>query len=405
MKNTTSSQIFLIHYGEIGLKGKNRSDFERKLRKNILYRLKNVISESSAPPQVKILQKYLTLTVPDKTNIAKVTAVLKKTYGIQWFAHTQTLPRASEIDQITKKLVLQANSNPKPNGSFKVSCKRADKTFPLKSPEIEKLIGRKIIANTKHSKVNLTKPDQEYFIEITPDQIYLFNQKIKGPGGLPVGSSGRVLVLLSGGLDSPVAANLMAKRGCNIDFLHFHVNIPQENSKMLRLVKKIQEYTDNGRLFLSSYLPFNMALVDIKTNYELVLFRRFVFRIAQKVCTKNNIHAIVTGDNLGQVASQTLENITASNDVLQNLVCYRPLIGFDKVEIITIAKEIGTYEISNEPGKDCCSIIDRHAKTRVSIEKIEQEENKIDNYEGLIKETLNEIYVLPTTNHNYPKIV
>lgn len=394
--------MFLIHYGEIALKGKNRRDFETALKRDILLKLKKISpgpsptpSQTSSPaastssnPKVSIKHKYLILEVDPAVDSQDVVSALEKVFGIAWFANTTEISRKSELDEIGKHIVKMAKPEASSDSTFKVSCKRADKRFQQKSPEIEREIGSQILQNTAYSKVNLTNPDHTYFTEIETDRIFIFNKKHRGPGGLPVGSNGRVLVLMSGGIDSPVAAYMMAKRGCAVDFLHFYVKEPAKNSKIIRLAQKVSEYTGNGKLFLAPYLPFNMQILEVDTVYELVLFRRFILKVAERICQKHQLKTIATGDNLGQVASQTLENMTAADDALINHTCMRPLLCLDKEEIITLAKKIGTYEISNEPHKDCCSIIDKHAKTRVGIEQIRIEEKKIPDYEKIIDETL-----------------
>lgn len=378
---------FLIHYGELGLKGANRKDFEYQLRRNILAKIRDIDTEA----ELEIKHKYFELRTSKNTDPQKVTARIKKVFGISWFTQATELPRESELKKISQKILELASHQADSQKTFKVSCKRADKRYPKTSPEIEKFIGREIIQNTDYNKVDLTDPDDAYFIEIEHDTIYVFDKKIQGLEGLPVGTSGRALVLLSGGIDSPVAAYMMAKRGCNIDFLNFYVNKPEKSSQIVKLASKIAEYTNHSLLIAAPYIHFNLAVSEIDTQYELVLFRRFMLRIAQKLCEENNYEALVTGDNLGQVASQTMENIEAATDALEKTLTFRPLIGMDKKEIIRIAKDIGSFELSIEPHKDCCSIIDQNAKTRVSINRIREEEKKLKNYQQLIDKTLEEI--------------
>jgi len=391
--------MFLIHYGEIALKGKNRRDFEMALKRDIQRRVEKVTSSSNSSgkipssrvtpsPKVSIRHKYLTLEVEPSANEQEIISALGKTFGIIWFANTIELSRKTELNEIAEHIIKLAKPDASAKQTFKISCKRADKKFPQTSPEVEREIGHQVLENTAYSKVDLTSPDHEYFIEIETDRIFIFDKKHRGPGGLPIGSNGRVLVLLSGGIDSPVAAYMMAKRGCAVDFLHFYVKEPDENSKIIRLAKKVSEYTGPGLVFLTPYLPFNMQILETKTVYELVLFRRFMFKVAERMCEKKRLKTIATGDNLGQVASQTLENMTAADDALINHTSMRPLLCLDKEEIITFAKKIGTYEISNEPHKDCCSIIDKHAKTRVEVKKIRAEEEKIPDYEKMLRDTL-----------------
>lgn len=386
------NSIFLVHYGELGLKGKNRSDFEHQLRKNIQSKLK-LSGINSSEFCVDLKHRYIQIQAQTKPQI--IQDMLTRTFGIAWFAHVQNLSKDSNLNQISKELIKLANKSADPQKSFKIKCKRANKKYAHTSPEIETYIGNKIQEHTKYCTVDFDNPDITLYIEINSDQIYIFDNKQRGLGGLPVGSSGKVLMLLSGGIDSPVAAYQMAKRGCAVDLIHFYVNKPKSQDKIVRLSRHISKYThfhkNKTRLFIVPYLPFNMAILDFKTKYELVLFRRFMLRIAEKLAQEQNIDAIATGDSLGQVASQTISNITAANNALKNKVCFRPLITYDKQEIVNLAKKIQSFNISNEPHKDCCSIIDKHAKTRVDLKKIENHEKKIPNYHKIVKETFSQI--------------
>jgi thiamine biosynthesis protein ThiI len=404
------TNTFLIHYGELGLKGQNRGDFEKALKDDLMLKLsnldfQNLKSQTSAQknldgkttcktypkPQFIPHNKYFILKVTPEIDTRQIITRIKRVFGIKWFAQVKEFSRDTSLAQVTDEIIELAIPKADPNRTFKIDCKRADKRFPKNSQEIETKIGTQVIEKTKYQNVDLTNPDDTYYLEITHSQILIFQHKISGPGGLPVGASGRVLVLLSGGIDSPVAAYLAAKRGCSVDFLHFYVNEPGENDKIPTLARQVARFTGNGKLYLAPYLPFNMEVLGIDTVYELVLFRRFMFKVAEKLIQKQNLKGLITGDNLGQVASQTIENLTAADDALENITCLRPLVGYDKFEIIEIAKEIETFKISNQPHKDCCSIVDRHAKTRVDLETIRREEEKLQDYEGLIKDTLEKI--------------
>lgn len=382
---------FLIHYGELGLKGQNRRDFESKLKKNIEQNL----SRDGISAKVSSEHRYFILKC-DSSLSERVIPVLDATFGISWYTEAHILPRTSKLTDIEKELLSIATTRADPSKTLKIKVKRADKTYPQNSPEIEKNLGATLLKKTTYEKVDLKDPDDEYLIEIAHEHIFIFTEKHRGPGGLPVGTGGNVLVLLSGGFDSPVAAYLMAKRGCTMNYLHFYVNEPKRNGKIPRIVRQLSKYTGPSELHLAPYLPFNMAILDTKTRYELVLFRRFMLRIAEELCRKHGYDAIITGDSLGQVASQTMENLSATQDALESTPILRPLISFDKEEIIEIAKRIGTFDISNEPEKDCCSIIDRNAKTRVTVEKIQEEEKGLQDYRTIIEETLSSTSTIPS---------
>lgn len=368
---------YLIHYGELGLKGNNRRDFENKLRKNILEKILPLDPKSA----LEIRHKYFVLKTITRKDL---TQAIAQVFGIKWFAKATTLPRAKTVKDLGAKAIKLIDPE---IPTFKISCKRADKTYPTISPEVEKQVGEVVLKKFKKLKVDLFNPLQEIRIEINTDAIFIYAKKEKGAGGLPVGTSGRVLVLLSGGIDSPVAAYMMAKRGCRVDFLNFYVT--KNDDKIKRLAEKLRDYTGpSSRLYFAPYVYFSTEVLNLNTEFELVLFRRFMLKVAEEICHRHHIAAIVSGDNLGQVASQTLENLVATEDALTDIPCFRPLIGLDKDEIIDIAKKISTFDISNEPHKDCCSLIDRHARTRVTVEKIKEEEVKIADYQGLLDKTL-----------------
>ncbi len=383
-----NEQSYLIHYGELGLKGKNRINFEQQLVKNI----KSSLNREQLTAEIELKHKLIQLTCkPEHGSKTQLNEILGRIFGISWFAKTETISRESNLGEIAQTVLSLAKPKASPKKTFRVTAKRADKRYLNSSKEIEELVGQDLLDKTDYKNVDLGSPDHTYFVEVDHDQIYVFDKKFRGAGGLPVDSSGRTLVLLSGGIDSPVAAWTMAKRGCAVDFLHFYVDKPDSKSKITRLSQKVSQWSGSSRLFTAPYLPFNLAITEIETEYELVLFRRFMMRVAERLCERKGIDAIATGDSLGQVASQTISNITAANDALESRVCFRPLLGYDKQEIISIAKKIGTFEVSNKPGKDCCSIIDRHAKTRVGLEKIRKEEGKFEDLLTIIDETIDEM--------------
>lgn len=380
--------IHLIHYGELGLKGKNRKDFEQRLRNNIAATLKR----AGLDGDIESKHRYFLLTTPKDADKQLAEQVLFATFGISWFAEITQLPPDASTEDITKLILPLAEKHQSPDHTFLVDVKRANKQYPMKSPEIEKAIGETIQKETTFEKFQYKNPDHTFHVEIATEGIYVFGEKHRGLGGLPVGSSGRVLLLLSGGIDSAVAAYFLAKRGCKVDFLHFYAQKPTEKGKIARLVQQISQFAGLGTLHIVPYLPFYLAVSDIDTKYELVLFRRFMLKLAESLCDSEGYNAIATGDCLGQVASQTLANLTATGDALDHTLCLRPLLGFDKEEVIKMAKDIGTYEISLEKEKDCCSIVDKHAKTTVKLEKIREEEGKLENYDEIMKETLGEVH-------------
>jgi len=374
--------IAVIHYSEIALKGKNRSFFENKLVNNIITSLKknNIRFESVSKEESRILCFFN----DEKTNVEKA---LKYVFGIKYFAFVEQVK--SEVDEIINKSIELI----KDKKSISLITKRADKRFPINSLELNIKIGEQ--ANNLGIKIDFKNAEQKLFIEILSKNTYLYTEKISGIGGLPVGSSGKVLVLLSGGIDSNLAAWLLMKRGCNVDFLHFHT-FPQNKivltTKIKKIVETLNSYQIKSRLYLVPYHNYQILTEGkIDQRLDLVVFKNFILRTAQELALKEDHKAIVTGDSLGQVASQTLQNIASTSNQVSILIL-RPLIGFDKDEIIEMTKKIGTYEESIKDYKDCCSIVAKKPLTSVSVEKIQKALSQIDMNE-VIQKTISEIEV------------
>lgn len=364
--------LILIHYGELALKGRNRRLYELKLKENI---------ERALGTRVKILEGRIIARggKPD---------VLALLPGIEWFAEAEAVSK--DIDSICSAVLELIR--PKVVGrrpSFGVFVKRADKSFPQTSIEVARRVGS-VVQSEYGLPVNLSAPELPIYIEIAR-QCYIHLERRRGTGGLPVGVTGDVLCLLSGGIDSAVASYLMMRRGCRVDFLHFHT-FPENDgvlgTKVSSVVEILDRYQYDSRLFLVPYYPFEIAVSSMPRlqGYELVLFRRFMARVAEKIARRYAYKAIVTGDCLAQVASQTLENLSCFSDACTLLVL-QPLISFGKSEIIDIAKRIGTYEKSIEPYKDCCSIVMRGARTRASVEMAKLFEEELG-MEGVVEAAL-----------------
>ncbi len=373
--------LTLVHYGEIALKGKNRRFFEDKLTENI---------KRATGGRVRKLESRLVVEDGNPEH-------LKYVFGISWFAPAYRVEKnlGAIVDFILKKVGERVGESK----SFGVFVKRADKRFPYTSPQIAGEIGAEV-ARKYGLKVRLKDPELPIYVEIAEDAFVYF-EKIRGLGGLPVSANGRVLCLLSGGIDSAVASYLIMKRGCRVDFIHFHV-FPQNKSvvdtKISDLVEVLNRYQFESKVFLVPYYPFQLALLNLDTDrktrgYELVLFRRFMLRVSERIANRYGYQALVTGDSLGQVASQTLENIRAVSEVT-SLPVFRPLIAFDKQEIIDIARRIETYEISIRPYKDCCSIVAPHPKTRANLERLKALEEKLG-IDEVVKKSLELADVYP----------
>ncbi len=378
----------VVHYHEIGLKGGNRRAFTKVLHRNLQNALKRFNAE------VQDLFDRLFVTVPSD-NFVDALLAAANVFGVAYVAPVRILPRS--VDAMVNAAVQTYNLVASEKGSFAVRVRRIDKSFPLTSQELERLIGQKVVDATG-APVNLNNPSVLISLRVYRDYVYQIGPKVQGVGGLPVGVTGKVLALLSGGIDSPVAAWLTMKRGCLVDFVHFHAMPNNEEAaagKVPKLVERI--VTPQGisaRLFLVPYHTFQLALLMSKVPpaLELVLFRRFMVKVANRIAKENGHQAIVTGDSLGQVASQTLENLTVVDNA-SDLSVFRPLITYDKREIVALAQRIGTYELSIQPYKDCCSLIARHPETRADLEEVLEAE-KLLPIEQLIERSLRETMVL-----------
>lgn len=348
----------LVHYSEIAIKGKNRPFFERKLIENIKRSLKC--------DSIKKYYGYILLKTKQNPEI------LKHLPGIASYSIIKT--SKLNIEDMKKTLLKIAEKK-----TFKIQTKRPNKKFPLKSPEVNTKLGKFLESKGYHAEFK--NPEIMYYIEITQQAVYIYKEKIKGPAGLPVGSSGKFISLLSGGIDSPVASYLMLKRGCTITFVHFYnstINTKKSMQKVKDLVKILSRY-QQSKLYL---VPFNEIQRDIIKNIpskqRMILYRRVMLHIASKISKKEKAKGFVTGDNLGQVASQTIENLNAIYNATNETIL-TPLISYNKDETVALARQIGTYETSIQPYEDCCSFfIAKHPEIKANLNKITQLETKLD---------------------------
>jgi thiamine biosynthesis protein ThiI len=387
------STVFVGHYSEIGLKGKNRRFFEDKLRKNIRFALRDISKGDEL--SVELRHKRLSISIENEIDEDAVSAKLKNVFGLVNFSVVKKIPSQSDaIMQTAFELMKGKTFN-----TFAVSCKRSDKNYPQTSVEVNVEVGACIVEKM-NKKVDLSHPDVTCYIEIMRENTFVYVGKQKGAGGLPVDVSGRVLTLMSGGLDSPIAAYYTMKRGARCEYIHFH-SYPYTSQASIDKVKSLIAVLNNYQFYAKVHMiPFSEAQEEIVLNcpdrMRIVLYRRFMMRIAQKVAEENNINAISTGDSLGQVASQTLANIRAINDVV-NLPVLRPLIGLDKNEIMDKAREIGTYSISILPHDDACSrFMPKQPVINAKLEDVYQAEKNLD-VDKIVEETLakREILYIP----------
>ncbi len=375
-----------LSYGELSLKGKNRGQFERKLRNRINRNLKRF--------DFKLIEDLSKLYVLiDPKDLEKITEKLKKVFGIVGI--NQSTKVSQEDEKIKEKVLEFANyAYEKGARTFKISVNRSNKGFPINSMDYAKEVGAFVLINSPFEKVKMKDPDVMIYIDIRKE-VYIYTTRIKTYGGLPLGSTGKGLVLLSGGIDSPVASFMMAKRGMRINFVTFN-SFPFTSKQALEKIKELTDiltdYTGKSRLYTINILKLQEE-INSKTRkeYATILTRRVMMRLSERLANTMQYQALITGESLGQVASQTLGGLTCTNACMEKLPVFRPLIGMDKTEIIDIAKEIGTYEKSIEPHEDSCVIFaPKHPVTNPKLEDILEEEAKIENYDELMNEIFNE---------------
>ncbi len=378
-------EIILIKNGELVLKGLNRNTFEDTLVRNIKKSL-SALGEFS----VKKAQSTIYIE-PENDDFDIDTALEKigKIFGIA--AYSRACVCEKDINHITAKSVPYLSDILKSAKTFKVEAKRSDKRFPLKSPEICMEIGGHLLKNFPHLKVDVHNPEITVYVEIRDFNAYIRAGQISGAGGLPVGTAGRAAILISGGIDSPVAAWTMAKRGLELNAIHFasppYTSVRAE-MKVKSLLEKVSEYSGIIRLGI---VPFTEIQQQIAENcpeeYFTLIMRRMMMRISERLAKERSCLALITGESLGQVASQTLPAL-AVTDTVCNMPVLRPLIGMDKEEIVEISRKIDTFEISIQPYEDCCTVFTpKHPKTRPTIEQCIAAEQKLD-IENLIEKAV-----------------
>ena len=375
-----------LSYGELSLKGKNRGQFEQKLRNKINRNLKEFDYKL-----VEDLSKLYVLI--DPKDLEKITEKLKKVFGIVGINQSS---RVSQKDEEIKAKVLEFANYAYEKGArtFKISVNRSNKEFPINSMDYAKEVGAFVLIDSPFEKVKMKDPDVMIYIDIRKE-VYIYTTRIKTYGGLPLGSTGKGLVLLSGGIDSPVASFMMAKRGMRINFVTFN-SFPFTSKQALEKIKELTniltDYTGKSRLYTINILKLQEEINGkTRKEYATILTRRVMMRLSERLANSMQYQALITGESLGQVASQTLGGLTCTNASVEKLPVFRPLIGMDKTEIIDIAKEIGTYEKSIEPHEDSCVIFaPKHPVTNPKLEDILAEEAKIENYEELMDEIFSE---------------
>ncbi len=369
-------EIVMLKYGEIILKGQNRYRFEEILIKNIKNALKSF-------GRIKVFSAQSTVYVDfldDETDISSAVDSLKKVFGVS--SLTRAYRASYDFDEAKAEAAEYLKFELMKAKTFKVAAKRADKRYPFNSMQIGAFMGEYLLQRFKNLSVDLHNPDIIVYVEVREGHLYIHSTPEKGAGGLPVGSSGHGLLMLSGGIDSPVAGYKMAKRGMRISAIHFEsppYTSERARIKVEKLAEKLSAYASDIKLYVVEFTEIQEKIRDIcRDDLFTVIMRRVMLRIANKVAAECGAGVVITGESLGQVASQTMNAIICTDSVSE-IPVFRPLIGDDKQEIIDVSYRIDTYDISIEPYEDCCTVFTpRHPKTSPKKEEVEFEESKLD---------------------------
>jgi thiamine biosynthesis protein ThiI len=363
--------IFVVHYAELGIKGRNRTVFESRLVSNIREQLKDL-----GVKKVRRRTGLIRLEIED----AVAPEATKRLLSVAGVATILPCTRVeSEADAIVAEAVARFKEK---KGSFRVTARRPDKNFPMTSQELAGTVGEAILNANPGLKVDLKNPEHTCWIELTDDGAYVASEKLKGVGGLPAGSSGKLVSLLSGGIDSPVASWMMLKRGAPIHFVHFH-NFPYTDRASIDIVKDLIAILNRtgikASISLINLTPVQEEIAAVcNPQFRVIHYRRFMFRIAERIALREKAGGLVTGESLGQVASQTVQNMRTIEAVTR-LPVLRPLIGMDKDEITERARKIGTFALSTRPHSDCCSLfMPDHPATKTFEDVVAEDEKKLD---------------------------
>ena len=371
-------EVILVKYGEIILKGLNRNRFEDMLISNI----KKVIGKKNIA-EIKKSQAVIYIAPSDTGDIDEMVAKLKKVFGIVFIAKAGVFKK--NMDTILTDGADYIASTLYGVSTFKVEAKRSDKAFPLKSPEISREMGGALLSRNPRLTVEVRNPEALVRVEIRENVAYVYTDtaRERGMGGMPTGSGGKATVLLSGGIDSPVAAWMIAKRGVELDAVHFFsppYTSERAKEKVITLAKIVASYTGRFNLYIVPFTEQQLAIRDNCPEEHLTLImRRMMMMTAERIALSKNSNALITGESLGQVASQTIHALAVTNECVETLPVFRPLIGMDKNEIVEIARKIETFETSILPYEDCCTVfVPKHPTTKPRLEKILESQDKID---------------------------
>ena len=387
-------QSFLIKYAEIGTKGKNRFLFEDALIKQIKHALrpvegKFIISKESGRIYMDAQGEY---------DYDEVIAALKRVFGIAWICPMFQIEK-TDFEEIKKEVTSYVDQvYEDKNFTFKVDAKRVDKKYPVSSEQMNRDLGEVILDTFPETKVDVHHPDVLLKVEVRK-LVNIYSVMIPGPGGMPVGTNGKAMLLLSGGIDSPVAGYMIAKRGVMIDAVYFHAppyTSERAKQKVVDLAKLVSRYSGPINLHVVNFTDIQLYIYEQCPHEELtIIMRRYMMKIAESIAKETGSLALITGESIGQVASQTVQSLAATNEVC-TMPVFRPVIGFDKQEIVDISEKIGTYETSIQPYEDCCTIfVAKHPVTKPNIKVIHKsEENLAEKIDELVKTALETVEVI-----------
>ncbi len=383
--------LILLKYGEIALKGLNKPLFERKLLDNIKSRLDRIGKFSVRRAQSTVYVEPLEETA----DMQQALKILEKIFGIVNIC--PVVKCGKNMESIARAAIECVNELSPAGKTFKVEAKREDKKFPLNSPQIARELGGMILEGVDGLTVDVHNPDIMVNVEIR-GEAYVYTGKIKGAGGMPVGTNGKSTILLSGGIDSPVAGYMISKRGVELEAVHFHSHpytSDRAKEKVIDLAKEMAAYCGKIRLHIVPFTEIQLAIIEkCPENYLTVIMRRIMMRIAERISAANNSAALITGESIGQVASQTMESLVCTDNAV-SIPVFRPLIGMDKEEIVSISKKIDTYETSILPYEDCCTIfVPKHPKTKPVLSEIIEAEKALDDIEEMIARAIEEDEIL-----------
>lgn len=370
-------KAFLIKYGEIGIKGKNRYLFEDALVRQIRHALKHVEGEFLVHKE----QGRIYADVIGDYDFEETIEALQRVFGIVGICPVVKVEDTGFEDLAVQVVQYMQQEHPDNNQTFKVSARRARKNYPLDSMELNCELGDKILKAFPEMKVDVHKPEIQLNVEIR-ESIYIYSKIIPGPGGMPVGTNGKAMLLLSGGIDSPVAGYMIAKRGVKIDAVYFHAppyTSERAKQKVIDLAKIVARYSGPINLHVINFTDIQLYIYDKCPHEELtIIMRRYMMRIAEQIAKETTCLGLITGESIGQVASQTMQSLAATNEVC-TMPVYRPVIGFDKQEIVDVALKIGSYDTSILPFEDCCTIfVAKHPVTKPNINIIKRSERNLE---------------------------